>query len=128
MTSSLYNIYHGSLSITHQGPDPPHHSSYLSTFSNWKWQVKFLHANFPLNLNTPSHLLGKILSFFFFYFFFSSWSKKGMIPFLLRFLFHRNIFSPLKTKDLFQCHLKGDHTIKALLKAQSPVYLLWNLT
>ena len=51
-----------------------------------------------------------------------------MIPFLLRFLFHRNIFSPLKTKDLFQCHLKGDHTIKALLKAQSPVYLLWNLT
>lgn len=87
-------------------------------------QVKFLHANFPLNLNIPSHLLGKILSFFFF----PSWTKNRMIPFLLRLLFHLNIFSPLKTKDLFHCHLKGDHTIKALLKAQSPVYLLWSLT
>lgn len=91
-------------------------------------QVKFLHANFPLNLNTPSHLLGKIVSFSLFSTFFPLLVKKWNDSILAEITFPLKYFSPLKTKDLFHCHLKGDHAIKALLKAQSPVYLLWSLT
>lgn len=123
MTSSLYNIYHGSLSITHQRPDPPHHSSYLSTFSNWKCRLNScMQTSFEFKYSFPPPRKDPLFLFF------PSWTKNGMISFLLRLLFHLNIFSPLKTKDLFHCHLKGDHTIKALLKAQNPVYLLWSLT
>ena len=88
-------------------------------------QVKFLHANFPLNLNTPSRLLGKILSFFFFYFFFSLLVKKCNDSILAEITFPSTYFFSTENKRPFSLPFKGWSHNKGLIK--SPVYLLWSL-